>query len=511
MAWTPSDLSGASCMDPFVVFQSFNNLATCFSIFGLPEHTDGEGLTSSQKEGYHLSANSTFGNLIGDCLNQYCEVPDPELEGCDTLGRTPDGYYRVFIYPRQEFKTVTCDSVDNDVNDDIGGVGVLLSFAMQSAILLYVNFIVLILKFIPAVARCIRRCTKRARSKTKPQFGYHHFSVIKSMMVEFQEAQCFFMLSFQCAALIALAAGPQVFEATSLLQVASNISMAKSVALMGILPITYGLWVLHKIGLHSWYISAWSAITIVTSSVTLHLCKVEPRADNLQGIATSDRLDKCGFFPPPLIYCRSEIYRDSSFMNAFFFGLTDVFLSYSCIGIYGLLLMKRLAPYPKRWFSRRPWFQGTYHRVHPWLVSKGVRFLSGSLTVFIELFLLFYNFIYVATVVARSFPAISLDSWSFGQIIAVTIWAPIISKYLHWVLFGTDSYSAIRFPSPYKIIRVKSTNDEDQIEDEDRLFIHLPSTSDLTINPKSKKFIVTDVELTPVPDSKESLVSTRHS
>jgi hypothetical protein len=308
---------------------------------------------------------------------------------------------------------------------------VLLSFVMQSAILLYIYFAVLILKFIPAVTRCVRR-TKKTRSILQVQFGQHHFSVLKSMLVEFQEAQCFFMLSFQCAALIALAAGPQVFEATSLMQLSANISMAKSVAFMGILPITYGVWILHRVNLHSWYISLWSAITIVVSSVTLHLCKVVPRADNLQQISTADRLDKCGYHPPPVIYCSSTY--TSNFVIQDPFEFIESILNYVCVGIYGLLLLKRLAPYPKRWFNRKPWFQATYHRAHPWLVSKGVRFLTTTVAVLIELLLSFFNVSYILLVTARNLPTINLNSWSFGQIIAVTIWAPIISKYLYWAL-----------------------------------------------------------------------------
>ncbi|KAF7594255.1 hypothetical protein BBP40_009807 [Aspergillus hancockii] len=510
MVWNPSDLTGTSCMDPSAAFESFDNFATCFGIFGLSGDT-AKSRFDSVNEGYYLHVNSTFGHLIGDCLAQYCEVPDPALEGCDSLGYDADDYYRLWTHPRQEFKTVTCNSVDNDANQDLGGVGVLLSFVMQSAILIYIYFAVLTLKFIPAVTRCIRR-VKGARSTARLQFGQHHFSVIKSMLVEFQEAQCFFMLSFQCAALIALAAGPQVFEATSLLQLSANITMAKSVALMGILPITYGVWILHKVDLHSWYISLWSAITIVVSSVTLHKCKVVPRAYNLQGITTADRLDKCGYHPPPLVYCAQST--TSGWNIPDIFGLTDNFLNYLCVGIYSLLVFKRLAPYPTRWFNRKPWFQATYHRTHPWLVSKGVRFLSVTLSFLLEFALLAFNVLYIMLVTARNLPMSDLNSWSFGQIIAVTIWAPIISKYLYWALFGTDSYSAIRFPSPYKIIRVKSINEEDP-HDEDRLFINLPSTSDFSLDSKSKRVIITDVELKPVDDdyskdSKDSM-GTKHS
>ena len=322
---------------------------------------------------------------------------------------------------------------------------------MQSGILLYVHLAVLILKLIPAITRCIRWCTTRARSTAKIQFGQHHFSILKSMLVEFQEAQCFFMLSFQCAALIALAAGPQVFEASSLLQLQSNISMVKVVAFMGILPITYGLWIIHRIGLHSWYISVWSAITIVTSSVTLHQCKMEPRADNLQEIATADRLNKCGFFPPPLVYCSSdsEFGPNYSIVNGLTFGLPDNYANFSCIAIYGFLLLKRLAPYPKRWLGQKPWFQATYHLVQPWLVSRGVRILSGTLNVIIEILLLFANLLYSFLVIARSLPTTSLDSWSFGQIIAVTIWSPIVSKYLYWLLrtYLPFSFSVHPYPS----------------------------------------------------------------
>ncbi|KAE8307121.1 hypothetical protein BDV41DRAFT_67574 [Aspergillus transmontanensis] len=316
---------------------------------------------------------------------------------------------------------------------------------MQSGILVFIQFAVLILKFFPKVTRCIR---------------HHYFSALKFTLVEFQEAQCFYILSFQAAALTALVAGPQLYEATNLAQLTSNTSMAKAVALMGVLPITHGLWILHRVDLHSWYISLWSAITIVVSSVTLHLSKMEPIATNLLGIATASHLDKCGYHPPPLIYCRSHSDYYFSAMTLIFFGVTDDILNFVCIGIYGILVLQRLAPYPRRWLNRKPWFQATYHLAHPWLVSKRTRFVSRTLTVIIEILLLSSNFFYIFGIVALSLPTIAIDSWSFGQIIAVAIWAPIINKCLYWCFFGTDSYSAIRLPYPYRMIRVNAINEE---------------------------------------------------
>ncbi|KAE8396839.1 hypothetical protein BDV37DRAFT_277351 [Aspergillus pseudonomiae] len=316
---------------------------------------------------------------------------------------------------------------------------------MQSGILAFIHFAVLILKFFPGVTRCIR---------------HRHFSALTFTLVEFQEAQCFYMLSFQFAALTALVAGPQLYEATSLAQLTSNTSTVKAVALMGVLPITHGLWILHRVDLHSWYISLWSAITIVVSSVTLHLCKMEPRVANLQSIATASHLDKCGYHPPPLIYCRSHSDYYFSAMTLIFFGVTDDILNFVCIGIYGILALQRLALYPKRWLNRKPSFQATYHRAYPWLVSKRARFVSRTLTAIIEIILLSSNFFYIFGIVALSLPTIAFSSWSFGQIIAVAIWAPLISKYLYWCFFGSNSYSAIRFPYPYRISRAQAINNE---------------------------------------------------
>ncbi|KAE8396816.1 hypothetical protein BDV37DRAFT_96784 [Aspergillus pseudonomiae] len=151
-------------------------------------------------------------------------MPDPQLKGCSSEGYPPDEFYRLFAHPEPEFETVTCRSINVSANRDISGA--LLSLAMQSGILAFIHFAVLILKFFPGVTRCIR---------------HRHFSALKFTLVEFQEAQCFYMLSFQFTALTALVAGPQLYKATSLAQLTSNTSMVKTVTLMGVLPITHGL------------------------------------------------------------------------------------------------------------------------------------------------------------------------------------------------------------------------------------------------------------------------------
>lgn len=408
---------------------------------------------------------------------------------------------------------------------------------MQVGITLYIYLAFRLLELVPVVTRLFRilpasltwwlqRETKMSISRRgtevqsylKTKFG-HHFSVLKSMTVDFQESQCFFMLSFQCTILIALSAGPQVFNATSMSQLKSNISTARVVSLMGVLPITFGLWMLNKFRLHSWYILLWSTITITVSNVTLYMSSLEPSVENLDDVATVENLDKCGFRSPPIAYCSRGAGDVPFFLEINLVSYMNII----CLVSYGLLVMDRLVPYLNRWLGPLEWYQRAYRGVLPVLASKGVVITSRILTGFIELLLLLASLYYGFYTAIRGIIGSEPSSWSFGQIIAVTIWAPTICKYLYWTackchsgrlpalflgpslhccavltlhLVGTESYSAIRLPPPYKIIRVEPHGADDDPSDESRLFINLRSTSDLGLNQRSPCVTVTDVEMT---------------
>lgn len=126
-----------SCMDPSVSFGSFGNLFHCFQIYGLPQQDsstrsaaaifrDYGGWDNAVEKGYYLHANSTFGAMIGECLDQYCHNPDPELGGCDQPGHSRDKYYKLYGPSMPKFETSSCESINDDPNDDLGGIGVYL-------------------------------------------------------------------------------------------------------------------------------------------------------------------------------------------------------------------------------------------------------------------------------------------------------------------------------------------------------------------------------------------------
>lgn len=87
-----------------------------------------------------------------------------------------------------------------------------------------------------------------------------------SALVEFQKAQCFFMIAVQVAATIVARMGG--FQAESLQQLSNSYGAITLVAVCGYLPVVMTLLNLHGAGKNSWYIMALSITTVVTAGVT---------------------------------------------------------------------------------------------------------------------------------------------------------------------------------------------------------------------------------------------------
>lgn len=135
-------------------------------------------------------------------------------------------------------------------------------------------------------------------------------AILKSMLVEFQEAQCFFMLASQAAVLMTLHNGTIVFGAKSFSQLSNNYWLVGVIGMGGALPPTFALFTLCRFDMFSWYILVFTGVTIATATASsiemVKLCaKPFTRAD-LQPVAGVSRLDACGGNPPPTIYCNQR-------------------------------------------------------------------------------------------------------------------------------------------------------------------------------------------------------------
>jgi hypothetical protein len=152
----------------------------------------------------------------------------------------------------------------------------------------------------------------------------HHVSIINSISVDFQESQCFFVISIQAALFVALSGDSSVLGATNLTQLRTNFAEATGMSSKFIVRVAFGLWILHRSHLDSTYILFWSVASIVISTVALFSKTWEqPNITGINQISDLDRLDKCGHNPPPIVYCATGPISMSPFF--LHFGPVDVF------------------------------------------------------------------------------------------------------------------------------------------------------------------------------------------
>lgn len=114
----------AGCLDPASAFLSPYSLYQCFQVFLRPENfEDWEGNYLASND--TIGPNTTFGTMIGECLQQYCLQPDPGLGGCDyTTFFWPTDGYSMFPHPYPMFSSPACSRISLTVNQDLCGPGV---------------------------------------------------------------------------------------------------------------------------------------------------------------------------------------------------------------------------------------------------------------------------------------------------------------------------------------------------------------------------------------------------
>lgn len=130
-----------NCSDPREALYSSQAISFCFRQHGSPLGDIGEspydvppGSFEYWYDGYNISANTSFGILIGSCIDQYCLNPDSSLQGCAGFNLTsvvePNSKARLMPQwymsgdPMYGLVAPGCDKVNTNVNQDLIGPGV---------------------------------------------------------------------------------------------------------------------------------------------------------------------------------------------------------------------------------------------------------------------------------------------------------------------------------------------------------------------------------------------------
>ena len=309
---------------------------------------------------------------------------------------------------------------------------------------------------------------KKARERALPR--------LTAGVVEFQKAQCYFMLAVQIAAMVTISLGQ--LQPTSLQQLYNNWVVVRVVSISGVLPVTFILLCLQSIGKRSWYLIILSAVTVGVSTGTLSMTgSFSPSKNDMAYLAELptptplSTITDCGGHDPTL-YCLERLLDGSE--------LGSDLLIFSFI-ILGFLIIDNLAITETTSYLRcRSWLERSvvYQKMSAFAaraLSMTLQFpaqiytqlganraywnpatprwiltLQNALAVSIKrcrkewrnimIYLLYATawgfYIYYFSILLDSYTSF-LDfgmvnsAWNFGQIVGITVWAGPLVEYAY--------------------------------------------------------------------------------
>ena len=272
-------------------------------------------------------------------------------------------------------------------------------------------------------AGVIRRCWTRLR-KRPLQDKRHHLAALIAALDQFQKAQVFFTISVQIASFVAIA-HENLFQATSLQQLNNNVSAVNLLAFGGFLPVVLTQCILRGAGKSTPFTII---MTSLCACMTYATWRQYHNATSRFEVLTNPGpvLDACGGAAPTsfCLWSQDEFaYQDTLSYVPWYCNFFQVWFI-----LDGLKDSKRL-----RKLVYRP-------RVKTY-VQALVRRLGGQERV-MKLFSRYGTAIQLCLELAL--PAMSYvlriepgeilrtRSWTLGQIVAVTVWVPVLADYIYY-------------------------------------------------------------------------------
>ncbi|KAI4247880.1 MAG: hypothetical protein L6R42_009494 [Xanthoria sp. 1 TBL-2021] len=390
---------GAACQDPSRIFENTATLHNCLHypliVQAISEQALEHGSGTIARD-YGISAANVSGatNAIQQCLTDYASTTPKPSKYSSTLC---SGSTQALCYDH----TNICESVYAPVIEDIAGVGIYTSYWMQNGIALVAFALLRLFDFwiyyiTIAVLGCIRGLEKaKVKADWAKQYALRHrVPNLISSLFEFQKAQCFFMIAVQVAAIIIAKRGG--FDAKTLQQLSNSYSAITLVAICGYLPVVLTLLNLHGAGQDSWYIIALSTITVVIAGITAFTTKRFVVLDKFRSSRT-------------LLPATQELRYPRRVNTASLKQRTTT----------GFSTLSRLSVVPT-YYSNLD--MKTKHIIN--------NIIYGCVWI---LFLFFYcRAIYLlSNWINHQSGVIGPSTWSFGQIVGITVWVPSLIQYLY--------------------------------------------------------------------------------
>ncbi|EQB43158.1 hypothetical protein CGLO_18226 [Colletotrichum gloeosporioides Cg-14] len=352
-----------------------------------------------------------------------------------------------------------CSKVTREPEPDIAGPGITMAYIMQIALgAWFILFSILIpqhprTSVIVKAAKAMRRMKKRGRKTSSQREGRteswlerlraSRFSVaLFSAVVEFQEAQVFFTLAVQLASISMM-----VFN-DSLSAIRIDWKAAKLFQAGNTLVVLLVQAELQRKKMHWWY------TYLLTLMVCVFCLTIQQlgREDEWPGFMP---LPECGnddFTESILETCRSGLY-DTGFDVDVIEHSFESYLSIILISI-SFITLDQVAqiPHLPDWVNSRVgvWRGESLAKTR---TLKATSMFWCLLWFSMNAFLAHLSFYTTARILDQVGGTLrKKDKWTFGQIVAVLLWAPVVFKYFYLNIFGVEEGVGNRIDNHYKVV-----------------------------------------------------------
>lgn len=286
-------------------------------------------------------------------------------------------------------------------------------------------------------------------------------AALVSGLVEFQEAQGFFVLSIQLATMVIFASSDHaamLSSTNSFAEAVINIEAVQMLSINGLLPVMFTQIGLMRLGIRWWYLTI-LMLGVFTLTVCISQKSLMPDYNELWAyFKTQSPISMCGGNPSPMTYCLNSLDGINGALQRMNSGL-----SVGCGAMPALLadqvwhFLNRHGKMDKaldRWEAENDKVLFVRRRVWP-MLTKVVWFsVEFALLIFVGLYL-------KSLVDILQFVGTSASNWTFGQLIAIMVWAPVVGKYTYYNIFGISEGVGRRLHDRYKVVEVNPDDDDD--------------------------------------------------
>ncbi|RCI13118.1 hypothetical protein L249_0052 [Ophiocordyceps polyrhachis-furcata BCC 54312] len=444
-----------ACQDPATIFGSLETFYNCAALSAVVYWTSSVNVFYVPEEAERNASLLMAGVPLADfdakpTLSCFVSCAEAACEN-DNL-RMPCSHSVMTLTPKSEPLVVLeamssfCPQLPVDINPDIFGPGVLISYVLQ------VCFASLLFVFVKIFVIWVHH-VQQSKTKTKQgpvsrmnlprRLTWHDSSALSrtsialaTTLVEFQEAQCWFVFAIQIASILTVVVSSQ--GGTFWAEIIVNASVAFHVSQNGILSMFLIQICLHSEGIRNWHtfvgFFAEYLLAIVATSQTIYF------QDAFELFRKQKQLRACGGNPSPRSYCSSMRVVDG-FHLSFFprpYVYKIVFLVLDTVTI--LILLADQLSWTLRTNRRTKNLRVCGHPVGHGPVGRYKPmwdWFKKWLWRLLELAYFVINILYMISLV-KVFNHNSFDAskWSYGQIIAMTVWGPVIVKLFDLVISG---------------------------------------------------------------------------